>query len=402
MLEYQRQMDYKLSQLSSGLRLVSVPMKSSESATLTVWVKTGSRNEDKKVNGISHFLEHMVFKGSKKYPNTKVLSEVFDAMGAVHNASTSKEWTNFWVKLPKADLEKGFDVISDTMLRPLFDPKEIERERQVILQEINMYEDTPMIQIGEFFEGLVYGGSKLGWEISGDKESLHNIDRDEFIKYRDSNYFGENMLVSIAGGVNESQTRILSEKYFKGLPKLGSKPHYEEFNDKQDKPRLRLKSKKNEQAHFILGFMSQGRGYEGRFAQAVLSSILGGGLSSRLLIEVREKRGLAYAVKGSMDRYFDAGYFGVYAGVAPDKIEDAIKVIKDECYGIANKAKKSLISKKEFEKARGYIKGRLALAMEDSEAVGDFFSEQILFDKKVLTPEETFKLVDKVTVDQVY
>ena len=394
-------MDYKLQTLSTGLRLVTVPMPVNESVTLTVWVKTGSRNEDKRILGVSHFLEHMVFKGSKKYPTMKELFDIFDAMGAEHNAGTTKEWTNFYVKLPVSDIERGFDILSDVVLNPLLDPKEAEKEKRVIFEEMKMIEDMPMRHIGDVFEELIFDTNPLGWDIIGTESSMNKISRNDFIDYRKIHYHPQNMLITVAGGIKENSVLDLTNKYFGDFKNSGGSAFSGiPFKNLQSEPKLRIKNKNTDQAHFILGFLAEGRSYEKKFSQSVLSTILGGGASSRLFTEVREKRGLAYAVGGSMDRYSDAGYFGVYVGSDIGKSYDAIKVILDQCYGLSSKKYK--VTEKELDKVKGYIKGHIALSLESSENVNDFFAEQVLFDKKVYTPEELFRRVDAVTVDQVY
>ncbi len=392
-------MDYNLKTLSSGLRILSVPMMSSESATITVWVKTGSRNEELVKLGLSHYLEHMVFKGSKKFPTMKELFEIFDSMGAEHNAGTTKEWTNFWVKLPVFDIERGFEILSDVVLNPILDAEEAKRERLVIFQEMKMYEDTPMRNIGDVFEELIFEGHPLSWDIIGTEKSMNLIQRSDFMDYREKFYFGENMLLSVAGGITTEKVNQLAEKYFAEVKKSAS-DSFSTYKNNQSKPRFKLKNKKTDQAHFILGFPATGRNYEFRFAQSLMSAILGGGASSRLWTEVREKRGLAYGVHGSLDRYTDTGYFGVYTGTSPDKVYDAIQVILEQVYGLASK--KLPVSKKELAKVKGFLKGHLALQLEDSDYVNDFFSEQVLFDKVVLKPEEMFKKIDAVTIDEVY
>lgn len=393
-------MNYKLNTLKSGLPLLTVPMSASESVTITVWVKTGSRREEIEKLGISHYLEHMVFKGSSRYPTMKQLFETFDEMGAEHNAGTSKEWTNFWVKLPVSDIERGFDILSDVVLRPILDAEEAKRERKVIFEEMKMIKDMPMRHIGDVFEELIYQGSPLGLEIIGTEESMNNITRQDFLDYRKQYYFAQNMLVSVAGGVSESKTVELAEKYFQELEGKTSNVKDTVFNGVQTKPQFKLQHKDTDQAHLILGFASEGRNYKNKFAQSILSTILGGGASSRLWTEVREKRGLAYAVSGSMDRYSDAGYFGVYVGCDPKKAVEAISVILDQCYGIASK--KYEITEKELNKVKGFIKGHIALSLEESENINDFFAEQFLFDAKIYTPEELFKKVDEVTLESVY
>jgi len=392
-------MDYTISKLKNGVKVLTVPMPSLESATITVWVKTGSRLEADRVSGISHFLEHMVFKGSPKYPSAKIVSETIDSMGAENNAGTSKEWTNFWIKTASINLEKAFDVLSDTVLNPLLKQEEIDRERGVIYQEIAMYEDTPMASIGEEFECLLYKGSSLGRKIAGDRKSLENINHGEFESYRKKQYASHNILVAVAGGARIKKVQELAEKYFSGIKKSGK------IDDKSkltfnSTDKIFLKNKKTDQGHFVLGFRTQGKGYDGRYAQSLLSAMLGKGMSSRLFTEVRERRGLAYAVRSSVDRYKDVGEFDVYAGVELSKIEEAIKVVVDQIYGFS--PSKYKIAKNELQKAKNYLKGKLALSLEDSSTVNDFFAEQVLFEKEILTPKDIYDKVDKVSEEEVY
>lgn len=393
-------MDYKLHTTASGLRVVTVPMPSLESVTLTVWVKTGSRNEEEKVGGISHFLEHMVFKGSPKRPTAKDISQAVDAIGGEFNAATSKDWTNFYIKASKENLETAFDVLSDMVLNPLLKSEEIEREKGTIIQEIKMYEDTPMMHIGEVFEGLIFEGNSLGRDTAGTENSVKSINRNDFIDYRKTHYHPKNMLITVAGGVTEKTVLKLVDKYFNSLTTFKGSPFKgRAFKAKQTKPQFKLQTKKSEQAHLIIGFMGEGRKYAQKYAQSILSVILGGGMSSRLFIEVRERRGLAYSVRTSTERYQEVGYMGTYAGVNVEKADEAVKVILDQCYGLASS--KYPVAKGELAKAKGFLKGNLALALEDTHDVSGFFGEQHLFLKKVLTPEEICKKVDAVTIDDV-
>ena len=394
-------MEYKLHKLSSGLRVLTVPMSGLESATVTIWVKTGSRNEDAKVGGISHFLEHIVFKGSKKRPTAREISQAVDAMGGEFNAATSKEWTNFYIKSGKENLEASMDILSDMVLNPLMEKAEIEREKGTIVQEIRMYEDTPMMHIGDVFEELIFEGTQLGMDTAGSEKTVRSITREDFVEYRKAHYHPEEMLVTIAGGIEEKGALKLVEKYFSSLsPFKGSSFKGEKFESKQSGPKLKLQTKKSEQANLILGFAAEGKNYKGRFAQSLLSAILGGGMSSRMFIEVRERRGLAYSVRTSMDRYQEVGYIGTYAGVDTKKADEAVSVILDQCYGLASKKYK--VTESELEKAKGYLKGNLALALEDTKDVSGFFGEQELFKSEILSPEEIYKKFDKVTLEEIY
>lgn len=378
---------------------MTIPMPSLESATVTVWVKTGSRNEEKKINGISHFLEHMVFKGSKKRPTAKEISEVVDSIGGEFNAATSKDWTNFFIKSRVGNLETAFDVLSDMVISPLLERAEIEREKGTIIQEIAMYEDTPMMHIGDIFEELVFAGNPLGWDTAGSAKTVKAIKRNDFLRYRDIHYHTDNMLITVAGGISEKEAIRLAEKYFSGVESKGHSSKGTPFRVGQIKPQFLLKTKKAEQAHLILGFTTEGRNYDYRFAQSVLNAIFGPGMSSRLFIEIRERRGLAYSVRPSIERYDDVGYFGTYGGIDLSKVDEAIKVMLDQFYGLVSG--KYPIKKEELSKAKEFIKGHVALSLEDTNAVAGFFGEQELFMKEVLTPEQIFKKIDAVTIADV-
>ena len=392
-------MNFSLKTLPNGLRILAVPIAGLASATITVWVKVGSRMEEARVNGISHFLEHLAFKGSKKRPASKDIFGAVDAIGGEINAATSKDWTHYYVKARTQNLEKAFDILSDMILNPLLKENEIEREKGVIVEEIKMHEDTPMIRVADIFEQLIFAGNPLAWDIAGTEKSVKAVKRDDFLRYRKMHYYPENMLITVAGGVTREKIEKLSEKYFRQLPSNKTKLDFEKFESKQVKPQLLLYDRKKEQAHFVLGFRGNPRGYEGRFAEALLSAILGGSFSSRLFIEVRERRGLAYSIRTSTERYNDTGYIATQAGVDTKRVDEAIKVTLDEHYALASRKKP--ISKEELSKAKEFLKGNLALALEDTKDVTGFFGEKALFLEEVLTPEEVFKKIDAVTIDQV-
>ncbi len=393
-------MQFAKTVLSNGLRVITIPMPSVPSATVTVWVKAGSRNEEKRNNGISHFLEHMGFKGSKKRPTAKEISEVIDGIGGEFNAGTGKEYTNYYVKCRKDDIEVAFDILSDMLINPILENKEIEREKGTIIEEIRMYEDTPMIKIGDTFEELIYGGHSLGMDIAGTENSVQGIGYRDFIDYRKKYYIAKNMIITVAGGVTEKVSLSLAKKYFSQMPHTIYDIPYTKYPIKQYKPALKLHSKKKEQTHVILGFLADGKNYKGKYAQTVLATILGGGMSSRMFIEVRERRGLAYAVRTSMDRYSDVGYIGTYAGLDTKRAEEAVKVMLEEHYKIT--VHSSPITVHELAKSKEFLKGHLALSLEDTSSVNAFFGDQQLFSKKVLTPNEVFAKIDKVTADEVY
>lgn len=393
-------MQYSKSVLSSGLSVVTVPMPSLESVTVTVWVKTGSRNENTKNNGVSHFLEHMFFKGTTNRPTAKQIAEEIDQIGGVQNAGTSKEYTEYYIKCRADKIEVAFDLLSDMTLNSLLDAKEIEREKGTIIEEIRMYEDTPMMNIGEVFEGLVYSGNPLEMDIAGTEKTVSEMKRKDFIDYRNTFYHASNMILTVAGGVTEKEVLALSEKYFSKLSKSDKTHEVGPFVNIQDSARVKLHNKKKEQAHVILGFRADGKNYKNKYAQTLLSTVLGGGMSSRMFTEVRERRGLAYSIRTSMDRYTDIGYLGTYAGLDTKRAVEAVKVMLNEHYSLINNPKFK-ITDAELLKSKEFLKGHLALALEDTSDVSSFFGDQELFCQKVLTPEEVFKEIDKVTMDEV-
>lgn len=392
-------MDYKKSTLTNGLRVITIPMPTLESATVMVWAGAGSRYESSRIGGISHFLEHMVFKGGKKRQTPKEIAEAVDAIGAETNAATAKDWTNFYVKVRAKSIETGFDVISDMVINPLLRKEDIEREKGVITEEIRMYEDTPMLKIGDVFENLIFEGNQLADDIAGTEKSVREITRNDFVRYRDTYYGSNNMLITVAGGVTEREVLALSKRYFGDVKKV-KETSIDKFVSSQKSPRVFLSKKKKEQAHFILGFLASAKGARQRYIEEILSVILGGGMSSRLFTEIREKRGLAYAVKAGKQEYTDTGYIGIQAGVDPKKAEEAIKVALDQCYGLADG--KYELTRLELEKAKEYTKGHFALSLEDTKDVDYFFGEHELLENKVLTPDEVFEGINKVTIDDIY
>lgn len=403
-------MNYKKNILDNRLRVITVPMPSLESVTVSIWAKTGSRNETSKNNGISHFLEHMFFKGTKNRPTAKQIAEEIDQIGGVQNAGTSKEYTQYYIKCRADKIETAFDLLSDMTLNSLLAREEIEREKGTIIEEIRMYEDTPMINIGEVFESLIYSDHELGMNIAGTEKTVQGMKREDFVNYRNNFYTTDNMIITVAGGVTEKEAFSLAKKYFGSIviataSKRGGKQSQIQIatslklprNDTA--PRIKLHNKKKEQTHVILGFLADGKNYKGKYAQTILSAILGGGMSSRMFTEVRERRGLAYSIRTSMDRYIDSGYIGTYAGLDTKRAVEAVKVMLEEHHKILNS--KFLVSNAELLKAKEFLKGHLALSLEDTSDVSSFFGDQELFSDKVLTPEEVFKKIDKVTMDEV-
>ncbi len=386
------------STLSNGLKVLVTPIKNIESATLTVWVNVGSRYEDEPKAGISHFLEHIVFKGGKKYTSAKKISEAIDSMGAEFNASTGKEITLFYVKARADKIEMAFDILSDMLLSPLLKPSDIEREKGVIKAEMDMYEDLPIRRVEEFLENIVFEGNSLARDIIGTKKAIDGISAKDFKNYLEKHYFSQNMLITLSGSIESAEALRLSEKYF-GSIKNGVKNPPVRFVSSQKAPKIKVVNKKTDQAHIMLGFLGERLGHKNRYAEAVLNAILGGGMSSRMFTEIREKRGLAYAVRTYADHYTDTGRFTVYAGVEPNKAEGALKIMLKVFEDLKNE--KINITAKELAKAKEYIKGKISLALEDTSAINQFFGEEELLLGKTKSLEEVFENIDKVKKEEL-
>ncbi len=374
-------------------------MPSLPSVTVTIWAGVGSRIEKRSKAGIAHFFEHITFKGSKKRPTARAISEAVDSFGGEFNAWTDKELTSFYIKAPVERFPDAIDILADMLLNPLIKPDDIEREKGVIKAEIDMYEDTPTRKIYDLFLSQVFKGDELERDTIGTKKTVDSISRNDFLSYMSDFYYPQNMLVTVAGGVSAREVKSLVEKYFAKLAKTG-KSVKKAYRGEQTRARLELKYKKTDQAHLIVGYKGDKYGHKDRYAEEVLEAILGGGMSSRMFTEVREKRGLAYAVKTYVFSFREAGSLLTYAGVEPDKAEEATKTILNE-YKKISSIKDCHISESELRKAKEYLKGHLALSLEDTSEVNNFFGFDEIMLGKTRTPEEVMREIDKIKVEDV-
>ena len=383
--------------LKNGLRVVTtaLPVKS---VTVEVLVASGSRYESFANNGISHFAEHLFFKGTKKRPNARDISTEVDSFGGVMNASTGKEHTSFFIKANVKHLDKALSILTDILRNSKFDSGEIDRERGVILEEINMYEDLPMKKVSEVFESLLYGSSSLGQRIIGRRKNIRQLQRKDFLEYLERFYRPERMVVSIAGGVGGVGEFRFEPSHLGGVEVVASPPTRSDYR-RQQSPQVKIEHKKTEQAHFCLGVRAFEQTHPDRYVLAVLATILGGGMSSRLFEEVRERRGLAYYVRTELEQFRDTGYLMTQAGVDPHKISEAVRVILAEYRKISRDKSDSL--QDELKKAKEYLKGHLILSLENSHAVASLFGSSLLLEGKVLTPEEIIKGIEAVAVADI-
>jgi len=389
---------YNKSTLSNGIRLITAPLKDAQTATIIAMFATGSRYETPEISGISHFLEHMFFKGTEKRPTTLDISKELDGVGAEFNAFTGKDHTGYYVKVAHEHLPLAIDVVSDMLLNSKFDEKELEKEKGVIVEEINMYEDNPLMYVNDIFEEVMYKGSKLGWLISGSRETVRATTREAMVKYKNSHYRGDNTVITIAGKFPDDIKEQISQA-FAALP--GEKKEngfgYEPFIVDQTEPRFRLLHRPSEQAQIGLGFPSYSYTDKNLMPLKVLSTILGGNMSSRLFISVREKRGLAYMIRASSSPYQDTGNFMIQAGLDKSRIVDAIKVIREELEKVVSER----VDEAELQRAKDYLQGKTSIALEDTSSLAQWYATQEALKNSVVTPNERFNMFNKVTLDDL-
>ena len=388
--------DFEKITLPNGLRLILAPLESVMSATAIVMCGAGSRYETKDTNGISHFLEHMYFKGTVKRPTASDISHTLDAIGADYNAFTGKEETAYHIKAASGHLPLVIDMLADMLWNSKFDEGEIEKERGVIIEELNMYEDTPMRKVGELYENLLWGDQPLGWDIGGKKDVIKKIKREDFIDYLSARYAPNNLVVTVAGNFKKAEVIKLVEKNF-GSQKKRPAGSYLPVIEDQNKPALLVQYKKTDQAHLVLGFRGLKMSHPDRYAAAILGVILGGGMSSRLFVNVREKRGLCYYIRADHESYLDTGTLAAAAGVDLKRIDEAIKVILAEFVEITKKA----VDLKELKKAKEYIKGKLILSWEDSRTVALTYGSDELLEGRIRGIDEYLKKIDEVTAEDI-
>lgn len=387
---------HNLTTLKNGLTLITVNMPHLDSVTTLVAVGAGSRYETKNINGISHFLEHMFFKGSRKFPTAEIISNLVDGIGAVNNAATDKEVTYYWIKSSSKHLELSSDILSSMIKESLLVEEEIEREKGVIIEELRMYRDDPSRYVWNLYEILQFGNQPLGWDIGGDETTITSLKREQFVKYLDSLYSPKNMALVYVGNLPKNIEKIAME-HFEDLTKRAVTNFLPFKKVKQTAPKVNVFYKKTDQANLVLGMEAYDHYDQKRYAARVLATILGEGMSSRLFIQVRERRGLAYHVSASFHAYQDTGVLTVYAGVKLEKINEALEVITAELIRIADEK----VTIEELKKAKEMIRGRLAIRSESTNFLAEYFGTNFVLKRKVETFEEVLKHVDQVTLEDV-
>jgi predicted Zn-dependent peptidase len=387
--------------LPSGLRIITEEIPATRSAALGVWVGIGSRDETPAMSGASHFLEHLLFKGTHKRTAMQISAEI-EAVGGETNAFTTKEYTCYYARVLDADLPLAVDVLCDAVADSLLDPADVETERGVILEEIAMHEDEPGDEVHDVFTEAIFGDQPLGRLISGTEESVTPMTRTQINGFYRRRYTAPNIVIAAAGNLEHTSVVRLVRKALAGTgldsaPAAPAEPRVGAKRIRTQKPHTVVRNRDTEQAHVVLGGIGIGRRDERRFALGVLNNVLGGGMSSRLFQEIREKRGLAYSVYSYGSQYADAGLFGVYAGCAPGKVEEVLDLIRAELARVAEHG----VTTEEIARGKGMVKGSFVLGLEDTGSRMSRLAKSELLYGDLISVDALLARVDAVSSDEV-
>lgn len=390
-------MTLRLVTLENGLRLLLADMPEAQSVTVSAIVKVGSRYEDFESNGgVSHFLEHVLFKGTEQRPRPEQISQEIDAVGGWNNAYTSNDLTNFYIKVPKQHAALALDILSDMMQHSLFDPRDVDRERSVIAEEISMIRDTPEQYVGEFLSPLIWPRDALRYPVIGKPEVIQKISPAKIKQYQERHYTASNMVVVVAGSLNEEAIIEQVARQFSEL-RPGRPSHTDEVDSHDPKDITSSLAYQTNQAHFLVGARAYGLEHEDRPAASVVATILGQGMSSRLFVNVRERQGLAYNVSAENDAYVGTGLFEAYAGVNPEKAPQAIMAVLEELERIRQEP----VERAELIKAKNQLRGSLQMSLENNAKVAEHFGSLLLLTGRLISFEELLEEIDGVTVEDV-
>ncbi len=383
--------------LDNGLRLLTAAMPQVASTTCFIFLSAGSRYETAETNGIAHFAEHMFFKGTERRPTARDIGMAIDGIGGEFNAFTGKEYTGYYVKCASQHQGIALDVLTDMLRHSIFAEEEIEREKGVIVEEMNMYFDTPRDFIGGVYEDLLYGDQPLGWDIIGRKETVRAATRETFFDYLTRWYKPSRMVVGIAGRLN-GDVRAEVERLLGDLEpgEAGPRPPLQPLPNGSG-PRVKVHTKQSDQAHLILGAPSRPIDHPDRYILQVLATVLGGGMSSRLFTEVRERRGLAYYVFGTNQSYTDAGSLYAQSGVDINRIDEAVTTVVDQLKRVVDEA----VPADELEKAKNFAKGRFVLQLENPQGLILFGLRREVLEGGAVEPDEVLDAIDAVTAEDV-
>lgn len=389
-------MKFKKTTLKNGLRIITVPMKESTAVTVLVAVEAGSKYETKDINGLSHFLEHMCFKGTKRRVSSNEISRELDSIGAQYNAFTGQELTGYYAKVHPGHFDKALDIIADMYLHPTLPAEEIEKEKGVIVEEINMYEDLPQRHVHDVFMDLMYGDQPAGWSIAGPKEIVKGMTRDHFVNYRDRHYVAKSTIIIVSGKFNEKNAIKDIEKAFVGI-QTKSKPKKLPVKEDQDSPRIKLYIKPTDQVHAVIGVRTFGIKDKRNPTLQVLQGVLGAGMSSRLFQKLRDEMGICYYVKTNAEEFTDHGFLSISTGVDIKRAPQAIEAVCSEL----KRLKTELVSKEELTKVKDCLVGNMYLSLETSDSLGEFYGIQEILQGKIKTVEEMERSIRRVTAKQI-
>lgn len=389
-------MQYSKTKLKNGLRVITVPMQDNPTVTVLVLVETGSKYEKKKNNGLSHFLEHMCFKGTVKRPNAHAIASELDGLGSQYNAFTGQEYTGYYAKSDAKHFKQIFDVVSDIYLNSTFPEAEMQKEKGVIVEEINMYEDMPHRHVQDLFIQLLYGNQPAGWNIAGTRENVRAMTRKDFIDYKHAHYVPKATTVIVAGKVKEAEVMREVGRVF-GALKPKPKTSKLKVVEKQNKPAVLVKYKKTDQTHIVIGVRTYNVYHKSNAILSVLGAILAGGMSSRLFIKLREEMGVAYYVRAYDNTFTDHGFLEISAGVTNDRVQEVMQEILGECHRLTTE----LVAESELTKIKEYLVGNAKLELESSDSWASYYGGQEVMRKKIKTPEESEKEIRRVTSESI-
>ena len=386
---------YQRAKLDNGLSVLTSSMPHTRSVSMAFFIGAGSRYESNPIAGISHFLEHLLFKGTKNWPTAREISEAIEGVGGIMNASTDREMTVYWCKVAAPHFRRALSVLIDMIINPLMDPVEQEKEREVVLEELRMTNDYPSNRVDLLIDEAIWPDQPMGRDVGGSQESVSNITGDQILDYSRCQYTPTNSVVAVAGDISQDEVvSLLGEALGEWSPEQPME--WYPVQNGQSAPRVKVEQRKTEQAHICVGIPSLPLTHPDRYALGLMNVILGEGMSSRLFLELREKQSLAYDVHSSLSLYRDCGSLIVYCGVEPRKSEQAITSILGQLTGLRDS-----IPSSELEKARELTRGRMLLRMEDSRSVAMWMGGQEMLTGSVRTVEEVMEQIDAVSTDDI-
>jgi len=386
---------YQKTTLDNGLRVITVTMPHTRSVSICLFIGAGSRYETEAEAGVSHFIEHLLFRGTPKRETAKAISEAIEGVGGILNGGTNKELTLYWCKVAQPYFELALDVLADMLLHSKFNPQDIEKERQIIIEEINMSKDSPAQRVDMLIDGLLWPEHPLGRDTAGSKESVAAITRDTMLDYRQGQYLPNNTVVTIAGNIQHQQMVTAVSQALGNWTNQRERPGYSASKE-QLTQRLHVETKDTEQAHLCLALPGLSLFHPKRFTLDLLNVILGGGMGSRLFTEIRDKLGLAYSIQSYVEHFLDSGSVTVSAGVEPKNLVTVIKAILEQLSLL-----RETVPESELSKAKELSKGRLLLRMEDSRNVAGWVGGQEILTKRILSVDQVVSIIDAITADEL-